>query len=124
MATKRKRRDGWIDWRGSKSKVLIVNDLREKKKKEGGVKISAAQESLEQAKTNLLLTERAHNENKERIEVSKNEVRLLETKISEKRICKQNKIIPLIEEYKEMEKIVLNQFPQRMLALANYATSY
>ena len=31
MVTKRKRRDGWIDWRGSKSKVLIVNDLREKK---------------------------------------------------------------------------------------------
>ena len=31
MATKQKRRDGWIDWRGSKSKVLIVHDLREKK---------------------------------------------------------------------------------------------
>ena len=31
MVTKQKRRDGWIDWRGNKSKVLIVNDLREKK---------------------------------------------------------------------------------------------
>jgi len=90
-----------------------LNNLRKQHK----MKMDAAQESLEQAKVQLLEVEKERRDGMARVEAGEAEVRAMEARIEEETKRTDAEIEEMVTEFRETERIVLEQDAKFMSAI-------
>jgi len=90
-----------------------LNNLRKQHK----LKMDAAQESLEQAKVQLLEVEKERRDGMARVEAGEAEVRAMEARIEEETKRTDSEIEGMVTEFQETERIVLEQDAKFMSAI-------
>lgn len=78
-------------------------------RKQAKVKMDAAQEALDVAKGQLLMVEKDHREGMSRVEAGEAEVRAMEAQIEAERERTQEEISQMIQEYRAMEKKIVEE---------------
>jgi kinetochore protein Nuf2 len=88
-------------------------------RKQGKMKLQAAQDALETAKQQLILGERERREGLARVEAGEAEVLALEEKLKEEQIQTNNEIAALVADYNVTERAFVERNERRMQAIVS-----
>eukprot|EP00980_Cylindrotheca_fusiformis_P006599 scaffold1390_cov138-Cylindrotheca_fusiformis.AAC.2 len=94
--------------------LLRVEEKLSHMRKQGKMKMEAAQDRLDTANSQLVLVEKERREGMARVEAGEAEVRALEAKMKEEQLKTDREISSLIAEYKETEQAFMRRNERRM----------
>lgn len=97
--------------------LLRVEEKLTHMRKQGKMKMDAAQDRLDTAKSQLMEVEKERREGMARVEAGEAEVKALEAQMKEEQIKTEKEVAALIAEFKETEKAFMMRNERRMQAI-------